>query len=196
MGSASSQGQYFYVLRIPMEDAPASSALFAQPGDVFVITVTKRGALQFTATNIIPTSGSALRFDFGASVDTNGDGIPDDWELAHLGSLNGDAADLASYIAGTDPNNPQDQLRLNIQTMTNGVIQVSFQTVQAQGVGYEGLTRYYALETTTNLQTGAWLSVTNYSRILGANQVTIYTNSTTPMSSPAFFRARVWLEGP
>jgi hypothetical protein len=101
-----------------------------------------------------------------------------------------------SYIAGTDPNNFANGLRLTLDRATNGVIQVSFPALLATGAGYEGRTRYYALETATNLVSPRWLSVTNYSRIKGTNQVTLYMTSIAGGGPPVFFRARVWLEGP
>ena len=197
MGSSTSQGPLLYVLRIPMEDAPASSTQLAQPGDLFVITVTKLGTVQFTATNLPPTSGSALRLDFGASVDTDGDGIPDAWELAHVGTLDSDGdgvPDVAEFIAGTNPNDPNEVFHLAIQRLTNGNSQVSFLARLAQGQDYVGLTRYYALESTTNLASHNWVAVPGYDRLAGANQVVGYTSSTTT-AAPTFFRGRVWLEG-
>jgi hypothetical protein len=52
---------------------------------------------------------------FSASGDTDNDGLPDAWELAKFGNLNQTAAgdpdrdgvnNLAEYLAGSDPNNP------------------------------------------------------------------------------------------
>jgi hypothetical protein len=197
MGSSSSQGPLLYVLRIPMEDAPASSPQLSQPGDLFVITVTKLGTVQFTTTNIPSTSGTALRLDFGASVDTDGDGIPDAWELAHVGTLDSDGdgvPDVAKFTAGTNPNDPNDVFRLAIQMLTNGNMEVSFLARLAQGQDYVGLTRYYALESTTDLASSNWVAVPGYERLAGANQVVAYASGATA-AAPTFFRGRVWLEG-
>jgi hypothetical protein len=205
MGSSTSQGKLFYALRVPMEDAPASSPDFAEPGDLLTLIVKKLNVVQFTSTNFPVVSGVALRMDFGASVDSDGNGAPDGWELLYFGTiggnLNGDSdhdgvSDLAEYIAGTSPTDPSDVFRLYSTATGNNQVQISFDTRLAQGVGYEGRTRYYALETATNFAVASWRTVTNYSRIQGANQTVVYTTSATNALAPTFFRARVWLEGP
>jgi len=196
MGSSTSQGKLLYVLRVPMEDAPASSAAVAQPDDTLVVTVKKLSVAQFTATNIVLNSGTALRLDFGASVDTDGDGIPDAWELAHAANRDSDGdgvPDAAEFIAGTNPTDPSDLFRLSVRTGTNGNTQVSFLARTAAGVGYAGLTRYYSLETKTSPAAGSWAVVPNFDRIQGANQLVTYDSSATNGSQ--FFRGHVWLEG-
>jgi Divergent InlB B-repeat domain len=67
-------------------------------------------------------------------TDSNGNGIPDWWELHYFGNLNqpalgdydGDGVDnLDEYLEGTDPTNPNSfDPRLNIQT-ANGIVTVS-----------------------------------------------------------------------
>jgi hypothetical protein len=205
MGSSTSQGKLFYALRVPMEDAPASSSSLAEPNDALTLIVKKVNAVQFTTNNIPATSGTALRVDFGASVDADGNGVPDGWETANLGTSGGDLSldtdhdgisDLAEYILGTSPTDSNDVFRLySTNLISSRQMQITFNTKSAQGAGYEGRTRYYALETTTNFVAGPWNTVTNYSRIMGSNQSVNYTNGFNP-SAPAWFRARVWLEGP
>jgi hypothetical protein len=59
-------------------------------------------------------------------VDSNGDGIPDAWELQHFGTINVNTnADtdhdgkttLQEYLAGTDPNNPGDYVQISPTTI-------------------------------------------------------------------------------
>jgi hypothetical protein len=205
MGTSTSQRDLFYVLRVPMEDAPASAPSFAQPNDPLIFTVKQLDAVQFTSTNYPAESGVAFRLDFGASPDAHKNGAPDGWELQYFGSSGHDlsqdtdhdgVSDLAEYIAGTSPVDPNDVFRLYSQSTANEELQISFYALAAQGVGYEGRTRYYALETASNLAPDSWQTVPNYGRIQGANKTVTYTASPNNGNSPAFFRARVWLEGP
>jgi hypothetical protein len=75
-------------------------------------------------------------------------------------------------------------------------VQVSFRALAALGVGYEAMQRFYALESSTNLLAGRWDSVPNLSRVLGNDQMVVYSEPTGGTNVPSFFRARVWLEGP
>ncbi|MEI9961507.1 MAG: hypothetical protein WDM76_10385 [Limisphaerales bacterium] len=128
----------------------------------------------------------------GLGVDANADGIPDHWQLIQTGK----PADYASYVAGIDPGTPNETFHLSILKMTNGTIQVSFPALLAEGAGYEGRTRYYALETSTNLKSATWQAVANLSRIKATNQLQVYNAPLAPTNAPAFYRARVWIEGP
>lgn len=201
MGSSTNQGMFFYIVRIPMEDAPASSPLTTEPNSPLVFTVEESGVVQLTSTNVPASSSTVQRLDFGPSVDTTGDGIPDAWQIAngivpgHLGDADGDGmSDYAEYIAGTSPTNASSIFQLKISETDTNTSEVSFQALLAEGVGYEGRSRYYALEVNTNISTPDWNTVPNYSRVLGTNQTVIYALPNT--GTPEWFRARVWLEGP
>ena len=71
-------------------------------------------------------------------ADTNGNGIPDAWELQKVGSLglltaNGhyggkSMTDYQQYLADTDPNNPADLLTLTAIAATGPIAQVTWKS--------------------------------------------------------------------
>ena len=78
-------------------------------------------------------------------------------------------------------------------TSTNGTITMQF-LAKAAGTdaGYAGLTRYYALEGSTNLTNASWSGVPGYTNIVASNQTVTYSTNST--ASPSlFFRVRAWL---
>ena len=86
------------------------------------------------------------------AADSDGDGLPDDWELAQFGNLttanatsdtDGDGtSDLAEYLAGTSPTNPAESFSATIAR--NGAqLHASVVDRAASGAGYSGLVRRY-----------------------------------------------------
>ena len=85
-------------------------------------------------------------------MDVDGDGLPDDWELAVFGNLStagantdsdGDGqSDLAEYIAGTSPLDGAKYFQSSI-TRINGNWVVRTNALPAAGPGYQGLVRSY-----------------------------------------------------
>ena len=65
-----------------------------------------------------------------SGLDSDGDGLPDEWELNHFGDLSssdgtidsdGDGlSDMEEFITGTDPVNPADSLRLSLTSGMKG----------------------------------------------------------------------------
>lgn len=91
-------------------------------------------------------------------ADTDGDGLPDAWELTHFGTITGGpnndadgdgATDLQEYLTGTDPNNPASALVITGYTTTPGGTSatLTWQTV---------MTRNYVIEQTMNLNPPLW----------------------------------------
>ena len=81
----------------------------------------------------VNTNNNTTAFAVNLWVDSDGDGIPDSWMIAHFGHSTGLASDksraqddadgdgasnLAEYLAGTDPNNPNSYLRINSITVS------------------------------------------------------------------------------
>ncbi len=130
-------------------------------------------------------------------TDTDTDGLPDVWETTYFGNLTQTATSLSSngqpasvnYIAGNNPNNVTNVFRLEVARV-GGQTLVSFLARRAQGVGYDGLTRHYALESSGNLNT--WSGVANYTNVIGDEQNVAVT--VPGAGAGLFYRCRVWLE--
>jgi len=123
--------------------------------------------------------------------DADGDGLPDDWELANglnpysadgddgaNGNPDGDAfSNLQEYLAGTDPHNAQSYLRLESITRAAGAVSLSF--VAAAG-------RSYSIQYRPGLATGDWQKLTD----VEASSVTALMQVSDPAASSAarFYR--------
>jgi hypothetical protein len=204
MGSIPRLDIYFYELRFQLEDSSPSAPQVILPGEQLLVTVSDPSGVKFQTSYQVTDQGSAVRLDFGASLDTNGNGVPESWELANLGTINSDLSldsdgdgisDLAEYIAGTRPKDSGDFFHLTLVS-TDVETEVSFWGVAASGPGYDGKIRYYALESSTDPVNGKWQPVANFSRVPGQDQKVVYTQPTGGTNVSSFFRARVWLETP
>jgi hypothetical protein len=92
-------------------------------------------------------------------LDTDEDGMPDDWELANgLDLENPDDAELDTdedgstnleeYLAGTDPQDPASALRLRV--LNDGAVMLEFNAVAG---------KTYAIEARDTVDAGEWTSV-------------------------------------
>ena len=201
MGSRASLGDFYYALRIPVANPADASQAQAVLGESLVVTVRSATGVAHQVVHRVTEPGVALRLDFGAGVDINGDGVPEGWELANLGTsganLNRDSdgdgsSDRSEFFAGTLPTNPGDVFRLAL-TQDGANLQVAFRALNATGPGFESRTRYYALESSSNPTQGPWTPIPNLSRIPGNGQLVTHAEPK-GTNAPAFFRARVWLE--
>ena len=129
--------------------------------------------------------------------------LPDDWEALHLADLtdptdrtdqgdpDGDGmSNIEEWIAGTDPRSEIGNLKFEIRG-SNGQIELSFGTVPAAGVGYEGLSRHYALERRGSLVDGQWFAVPGCEDIIAGGQTVSYQPDAA--MDACCWRARVWL---
>jgi len=106
-----------------------------------------------------PTAGSPTVIGF---VDTDGDGMDDNWELQYFqtlardgsGDFDGDGmTDLQEYLAGTDPTVAGSNLRLTAVAYTGANFSLSF-------IGVAGKT--YRVEYSTTLLPGSWIMLMDF----------------------------------
>lgn len=201
MGSRASLGSFYYSLRVPVAEAADATPTQAVLGESLVITVRHGNAIAHQVVHQVTEPGTALRLDFGAGVDTDGDGVPDGWELATFGTttqaMDGDtdgdgASDRSEYVAGTNPRSTGDVFRLAIQKDGES-LHVSFRALRSAGAGMEGRNRYYSLEVAEDPVRGPWVVVPDLSRVTGNDQLLVHTEALGTNAAP-FFRARVWVE--
>jgi len=135
--------------------------------------------------------------------DADQDGMPDNWEEAHLSDLsdpsdrsdqgdpdNDGLSNLEEYIAGTDPRLETGNWKLETQ-LNNGWLEVRFDALAASGPGYEGKTRHYALES-RQADAAHWQIVPGHADLIAAGQTVTYAPPSD--ESATLYRARVWLE--
>jgi hypothetical protein len=94
----------------------------------------------------------------GSVVDTDNDGMADDWEIAHglVVGVNDAAEDadrdllsnLQEYLAGTDPQSSTSRLSLQISTPFANLVSLEFAAVSNKS---------YSLQTRASLLSGEWL---------------------------------------
>jgi len=97
-------------------------------------------------------------FDAAAAGDSDNDGMYT-WE---------------EYIAGTHPTNPASVFELSIMDIGRQAV-VSYDTIPA-GAEYDGKSRYYSLESRTNMLLNSWTGVAGWTNIPGLGQTIIFTN--------------------
>jgi polygalacturonase len=126
-------------------------------------------------------------------IDTDGDGLPDDWELQYFGSTTGASANLDSdgdgatnyeeFVAGTSPLDPADRLRPIDSSYDGTTVTITFRSVPL---------KRYQPEYTDDLSTGSWTSLGN---IRAADSDTlIITDTPGSAVSKRFYRLRVLID--
>jgi hypothetical protein len=101
---------------------------------------------------------------------------------------------LQAYTFGVDPSMPSRTPLLNISNVGSNSVTLSFLARAAgSGAGYAGLTRYYNLESTTNLTNSSWVPLAGYSNIQASNQM-VSVSKNTSGASRLFYRLKAWLQ--
>ena len=198
--------QFSYVLQIPCETeipgTPLSAGvlkLAVSPTSYYRGQVTIEGTaatfVQPAQTNLVLTRtdrGRIERIDLQVSialVDTDGDGLPDDWEQHHFGDLSagpGDDPDqdgmnnLGEYKAGTEPTDPASRFAfVRVLLEPTGGVRVEWSSVAG---------KRYTLQRSSSLMTG-------FIHLQGTIAATPPTNSfhdaTATGAGPWFYRLRL-----
>ena len=143
---------------------------------------------QFSAQNSVGTTNSAdVMFTTAALVDSDHDGMPDDYELAHGtnpnnpndASLDSDGdgfTNLQEYFAGTNPADPTSARRITSITRNGGDFDVTFTTV---------LAKRYRVESRIDLLSGAWIILQD--NIHGTGDAVTFTDFNARDAGPRHF---------
>jgi len=155
---------------------------------------------------VIDLDLSVLRSQLSVAQDADQNHMPDDWEAAYLSDLSDPAdrtdeadpdndgmSNLAEWIAGTDPDDETGNLKLETG-LSGGQIELRFEALAVSGTGYDGLSRYYALEERAAADLANWTAVAGYDRIQGSGQTVTFLLPGHMAAVPAFHRVKVWLE--
>jgi hypothetical protein len=199
MGTRSDAGN-FYTLAIKVEEmAPARESTAAMANESLNIVVTSGGTVQAQKTFVVTERGQVQRLDFGEPT-TNGLTGFEAW--AWYWGLDPDSQEQdadadglsnhAEYLAGTSPMSDASKFLLRIGRDQTSA-RVSFDALRAEGTGFEGLTRHYALQHSVDPGSGTWEDVTGFADVVAANQEVVY--NAPGGSAPQFFRGKAWLAG-
>ena len=198
MGERPDAGNH-YLLAIKVEEiAPLGDPASVLINDTLTIVVVSNNVEHLQQNFTVIERGQVTHLDFGAlptNVLTDFEAWASVWGLGGGSqSLDADGDGVSNYneyVAGTNPTNSQSRFLLRIAT-TQTNAEVSFDAVRADGAGYAGLTRRYALERLAGLTSGTWQAVPGFADVVGSDQVVVCQTPTT--SGLLFFRGKVWLE--
>ncbi len=124
----------------------------------------------------------------GAPNDSDADGLPDDWEIAHglnpndpsdaLADSDGDGLNnLEEYVAGTDPHDGRSYLKVGTVARVGGNVTIAF-------VATAGKT--YSVQSRDSLSSGNWVALTNVPAQAVTQTVTV-TDTTASGSAQRFY---------
>ena len=180
---------------------PASAIVFGGSGANRSVTVTPTANTLGSATITVGVSDGAGTVSDSFVLSVTGTAL-ETWRFAYFNTTasTGNAADGANpdadtwsnveeYVLGSSPTAANPGALLTAARVGANVT-LTFLASQATGPGYTGLTRFYDLETTSDLTNAAsWTGLAGFTGIVGANQPVTVTQ---PLSSaPRFYRLKV-----
>jgi len=193
---------------VPYNGNPRPVAVTTTPSNVAVAVTYNGSATAPTAVGTYAVNASVTASNYKGSNSTtltiyDASAL---WRQAFYGttSNSGNAADsadpygtglsnLQNYTLGNNPTLPATN-PLGNTTSSNGLFTLSFTAVPAgNGAGYAGLTRHYALESSTNPAGPVWSSISGYDSIAASNQTVSFSTNTTNFTN-WFVRIRAWLQ--
>jgi hypothetical protein len=134
----------------------------ANEGSYYAIVTNNAGSV----TTLVATLTITLR-------DGDGNGLGDDWEIAHFGHTGVDPTadpdhdgmnNLQEYIAGTDPLDPLSVLKVQLLDAGGGGAMIRFPAMPRIS---------YTLQYRTNFSLGQWLKLSDVAPQPGTNQIQI-----------------------
>lgn len=155
-------------------------------GTYTVYVIGKNSAGSWQDTNAATVSKTWTVAD-AADPDSDGDGLPDSWELAYglNPTNNADATldadvdglnNLHEFIAGTNPTNASSKLAMSIDGPAGNAVGLQFDAVSNKS---------YTLQYRTSLSTGGWLRLQDFSAAITNRTISV----TNDLADPArFFR--------
>ena len=168
------------------------------PNAVGIYTVLASNAADALGSNWVASSATSTLniYDPVAAWRTSYFGTTSSVGLSSDNATNGNGLNnLQSYTFGVEPNQSVSNTLLMISNTGSNTMTLSFLARAAGSTsGYSGLTRYYNLEATTNLNDStSWSPVSGYSNIQGLNQVVALSTNTSG-GTKWFYRLKAWLQ--
>lgn len=161
--------------------------------DFFLLTnaqPSQAGTWRVTVRNTASSSGVQASFALTVLPDSDGDGLPNAWELAH-GLRTNDASDAVldfdldgvsnrdEYTAGTNPTNAQSVLRIETTLRTNAATMLSFRAVS---------NKTYTVEASLKAEAAPWLRVADVPAVRTNRTVTIVDKDTSSFEAARYYR--------